>query len=31
MEEISRETFLDNITTRLQNGSDEEEEGYRDE
>ena len=32
MEEISRESFLENITTRLQTGSDEEEEeGYRDE
>ena len=32
MEEISRESFLDNITTRLQNDSgEEEEEGYRDE
>ena len=30
MEEISRESFLENITTRIQNNS-EEEEGYEDE
>ena len=32
MEEISRESFLDNITTRIQSNSEEdEEEGYQDE
>ena len=30
MEEISRESFLENITARIQNDS-EEEEGYEDE
>lgn len=31
MEEISKESFLENITARIQNDSDDEEEGYEDE
>ena len=31
MEEISRESFLENITSRIQTSSEDEEEGYEDE